>query len=71
MPVAKGMAIVEYCGRRLSTRRAHVGAVLGAEIIWLCDRQAKSETEWAIDLRTAIDSQSGIYAKSRRTGAPI
>jgi hypothetical protein len=28
---------------------------LSAEIIWLCDRRAKRETELAIDLRTAID----------------
>ena len=28
---------------------------MSAEVIWLCDRQAKSETELAIDWRTAID----------------
>ena len=29
--------------------------LLSAEIVWLCDRRAKTECELAIDLRTAVD----------------
>jgi uncharacterized protein len=47
MPVAKGMAIVEYCGRRLSTRQAH-------------DRERQTGSKYMFELngRWSIDGSS-------------